>query len=66
VTEIRKEVHVGEGPEIIPDPNYVAPATCAHCGRTEKFHNKTLHIKTHIDPHWIEHPFRWSLMTLGT
>jgi hypothetical protein len=57
MTEVRKEVHVGEGPEIIPDPNYIPQPTCAHCGRTEKFHNKTLHIKTHIDPRWIEHPF---------
>jgi hypothetical protein len=54
---IAVETNVGAGPEIIPDPTYIPPAACAQCGRTEKFHNKTLHIKKHIDPHWIDHPF---------
>jgi hypothetical protein len=55
--EIATETNVGAGPEIIPDPNYIPPLTCAHCGRTEKFHNKTMHIKKHIDPRWKEHQF---------
>jgi hypothetical protein len=57
VTEAQKELRVGEGPQIVYVANASAQPTCTRCGRSEKFHNKTLHIKKHIDPHWIDHPF---------
>jgi Helix-turn-helix domain len=52
MTEVQKEVHVGEGPPV----QSIGPR-CAHCDENRFFHGQMLSNKKRFNRNWIEHEY---------